>query len=126
MMELDLSVPDVMAIARLLVAQAGITDCDPDDPCGCQCNCLCIESVSITVDNTVIKTRSGWHVIRARKKQYRNNAAAEKIADRLLQITGINAQATLLYPATGEVQSSNLAGPYNRDDLIRLIRDELR
>lgn len=54
-----------------------------------------------------------------------NDAAAEKIADRLLQITGINAQAALIYPATGEVQSSNLAGPYNRDDLIQLISGEL-
>lgn len=48
---------------------------------------------------------------------------AERIADKLLFIFGINQPGKLVFPAIHEDQ---LAGPYNRDDLIELILSELR
>ena len=60
-MEFDLSIPEIYSIARILSAQAGISDCDTDDPCDCPCNCLQIHKVVVTVDGIVFTTRSGEH-----------------------------------------------------------------
>lgn len=60
-MEFDLSVPEISDIASILAAQAGISDCDPDDPCDCPCNCLQINKVVVTVDRITFTTRRGEH-----------------------------------------------------------------
>lgn len=48
---------------------------------------------------------------------------AERIADKLLFISGINQPAKLVFPG---INVNQLAGPYNRADLIDLILSELR
>ena len=60
-MEFDLSVPEIHSIAIILSAQAGISDCDPDDPCDCPCNCLQIHKVVVTVHGIIFTTRLGTH-----------------------------------------------------------------
>jgi len=56
-------------------------------------------------------------------EQTEQQKLAERIVDRILFISGINQPGKLMFPAMSE---NELAGCYNRSELIDLILDEIR
>lgn len=56
-----------------------------------------------------------------RISQQKANEMATKIADRLLFMSGVNVPAQELIPARHEGKNTQLAGGYNRNDLVEVI-----
>lgn len=56
-------------------------------------------------------------------KPSKQQQLAERLADKLLFITGVNKPGTLVFPALSEFE---LAGAYNRSELVDLFLTEIR